>query len=135
MPATLEAPPRAKRVLLIDDSATSHLWVKMILNKVNHAMLSAYDGEAGVTLALAERPDVILMDVMMPRMDGFEACRVLRARPETRHTPIIMLTTRGEKGNVEAGFQSGCNDYLTKPIDSVELMAKLHTFIGPRVPA
>jgi DNA-binding response OmpR family regulator len=119
-----------KRILLVDDSATSHMWVKMILNRGDHEMLSAHDGEEGVARALSEHPDLILMDVVMPRMDGFEACRTLRARAETRTTPIIMLTTRGEGQNVQSGYESGCNDYVTKPIDSVELLAKLRSFLG-----
>lgn len=119
-----------KRILLVDDSATSHMWVKMILNKGDHEMISAHDGEEGVARALSENPDLILMDVVMPRMDGFEACRTLRARAETRATPIIMLTTRGEGQNVQSGYESGCNDYVTKPIDSVELLAKLRSFLG-----
>lgn len=121
---------RRKRILLIDDSATSHMWVRMILNKGDHEMLSAHDGEEGVERALAERPDLILMDVVMPHMDGFEACRALRQRPEMRATPIIMLTTRGEGRNVQAGYESGCNDYITKPIDSVELLAKLRSYLA-----
>jgi DNA-binding response OmpR family regulator len=127
-PASLPASGR-KRILLIDDSATSHMWVRMILNKGDHEMLSAHDGEEGIERALAERPDLILMDVVMPRMDGFEACRALRQRPEMRGTPIIMLTTRGEGRNVQAGYESGCNDYITKPIDSVELLAKLRSYL------
>ncbi|HEX8394413.1 MAG TPA: response regulator [Longimicrobium sp.] len=119
-----------KKILLIDDSATSHMWVKMILNKGDHEMLSAHDGEEGVARALSEKPDLILMDVVMPRMGGFEACRTLRARAETRATPIIMLTTRGEGQNVQSGYESGCNDYVTKPIDSVELLAKLRSYLG-----
>jgi DNA-binding response OmpR family regulator len=63
-------------------------------------------------------------------MDGFEACHTLRQRAETRGTPIIMLTTRGEGRNVQAGYESGCNDYITKPIDSVELLAKVRSFLA-----
>jgi DNA-binding response OmpR family regulator len=133
-PGRRAALPGRKRILLIDDSATSHMWVRMILNKGDHEMLSAHDGEEGVARALAEKPDLILMDVVMPRMDGFEACRALRTHAETRGTPIIMLTTRGEGRNVQTGYESGCNDYVTKPIDSVELLAKVRSFLGAEAP-
>jgi DNA-binding response OmpR family regulator len=131
-------PPRdapRRRILLVDDSATSHLWVRMILGKGGHEMLSAHDGEEGVARAVQEQPDLILMDVMMPRMDGFAACRALRARDDTRATPIIMVTTRGEGRNVQAGYESGCSDYLTKPIDAVELLAKIRTHLPTGVQA
>jgi DNA-binding response OmpR family regulator len=70
------------------------------------------------------------MDVVMPIMDGFEACRKIRLQAETNGIPIIMVTTRGEAINVESGYESGCNDYVTKPIDKVELLTKIESLIG-----
>jgi CheY-like chemotaxis protein len=128
-PPSQAAGPRRK-ILLVDDSATTHLWIRMILNKSDYDMVSARDGEEGVQRALAELPDLILMDVVMPRMDGFEACRRLRAHPATRPTPIVMVTTRAEAKNVEFGFNSGCSDYITKPIDGLELLSKVRSFLG-----
>jgi DNA-binding response OmpR family regulator len=72
-----------------------------------------------------ERPDLVLMDVVMPRMNGFEAVKELRAQASTRDTPVIMVTTRGEGPNVETGFEAGCNDYVTKPVDALELLTKV----------
>jgi DNA-binding response OmpR family regulator len=69
------------------------------------------------------------MDVVMPKMNGFDACRRIRSEVSIKDTPIIMVTTRGEVQNVENGFQSGCNDYVTKPINGAELMAKLKTYL------
>jgi DNA-binding response OmpR family regulator len=129
----LAADPSAaarKKILLVDDSATTHLWIRMILNKTEYDMVSARDGEEGVRAALAENPDLILMDVVMPRLDGFGATQRLRQSPATRQTPIIMVTTRGEARNVETGFESGCSDYITKPIDGLELLAKVRSFLG-----
>lgn len=122
--------PRRRKILLVDDSATTHMWIRMILSKTDYELISARDGEEGVRTALAERPDLILMDVVMPRMDGFEATRALRTRPATLHTPIIMVTTRAESRNVENGFESGCSDYVTKPIDGLELLSKLRSLLG-----
>ena len=128
--APADAPAHPRKILLVDDSATTHMWIKMILNKTDYLMLSARDGEEGVRAALAERPDLILMDVVMPKMDGFEATRALREQPATRDIPILMVTTRGEARNVEAGFQNGCSDYITKPIDGLELLSKVKSFLG-----
>jgi DNA-binding response OmpR family regulator len=119
-----------KTVLLVDDSNTILMMEKMVLKKTPYRVITAGDGEQGVARAIAERPDVILMDVVMPRMTGFEAVRRLREEEATRHIPVIMVTTRGEAANVEAGFEAGCNDYVTKPIDSVELLAKLRNQLG-----
>ncbi len=75
-------------------------------------------------------PDLILMDVVMPRMTGIEACRQIRLQDATRHIPIILVTTRGEPENVEQGYASGCNDYVTKPINGAELISKIEDLIG-----
>jgi PleD family two-component response regulator len=128
-PPAPDATPRRK-ILLVDDSATTHMWIRMILNKSEYDMVSARDGQEGVDVALAELPDLILMDVVMPRMDGFEACRVLRGHQATRGIPIVMVTTRSEARSVESGFMSGCSDYVTKPIDGLELLSKVRSFLG-----
>jgi CheY-like chemotaxis protein len=70
------------------------------------------------------------MDVVMPNMNGFEACKMMRQQASTREIPIVLVTTRGEESYMEAGFQSGCNDYITKPIDSAELVALLQSYLG-----
>ena len=119
-----------KKVLLVDDSPTSVFMERMILRKGAFDVVVAADGQEGVDKAVAERPDLILMDMVMPRMSGLEAVRELRARVETRDIPIIMVTTRGEGDNVEKGFASGVNDYVTKPIDGVLLLAKIRDCLG-----
>ena len=119
-----------KKVLLVDDSRTSIFMEEMILKKGSYDIVVAADGQEGVEKALAERPDLILMDMVMPRMNGLEAVRELRARAETKDIPIIMVTTRGEGDNVEKGYECGVNDYVTKPIDGVLLLAKVRDYIG-----
>jgi len=125
-----EAHQRRKKILLVDDSRTSLFMESMILRKGPYDLVTAMDGQEAVSKALDERPDLILMDVVMPRMTGFEACRALREREETQGIPVILVTTRGEQENVEIGFASGCSDYVTKPIDGVELLAKVRNFVG-----
>jgi len=127
-PRSAAAVPR--KILLVDDSSTTHMWIAMILKKTGYVLLSARDGEEGVRVAKAEKPDLILMDVVMPRMDGFEATRAIRAGATTRNIPVIMVTTRGEARNVEHGFESGCSDYITKPIDGLELLTKVRSFLA-----
>ncbi len=119
-----------KKILVVDDSATTLMMEKMILRKGPYDLVTASDGVEAVERAVAERPHLILMDVVMPRMTGFDACRALRSRDDMAGIPIILVTTRGEGENVEAGFASGCSDYVTKPIDAVELMAKIKNQLG-----
>jgi DNA-binding response OmpR family regulator len=119
-----------KKILLVDDSTTILMMERMILTKFPYELVTAADGEEAVVKALAERPDLILMDVVMPKMNGFEACRKLREDESMRSTPIIMVTTRGEMQNVENGFESGCTDYVTKPINTIELLTKVRNYLN-----
>jgi DNA-binding response OmpR family regulator len=120
----------SKKILLVDDSSTILMMEKLILKKGPYELTMAGDGAEAVAAARAERPDLILMDVVMPKVDGFEACRRLRADPATRGIPVIMVTTRGEAENMELGFGAGANDYLTKPINGLELLAKVKGLLG-----
>ncbi len=111
-----------KKILVVDDSKTSIFLERTILKKGPYDVVTASDGQEGVDAALAERPDLILMDDVMPRMDGFQAVAKLREQAETRDIPVIMVTTRGEGPNVETGFEHGCNAYVTKPVNTRELL-------------
>jgi len=119
-----------KKILVVDDSKTALFMESMILRKGHYDLVTADDGVEAVQKAVVELPDLILMDVVMPRMTGFEALRELRSREATKAIPIIMVTTRGEASNVETGFESGCTDYVTKPIDGLELLSKVRDYIG-----
>jgi CheY-like chemotaxis protein len=121
----------SKKILLVDDSPTSRLKSRMILGeRSNYELISASDGKEGLAMALAEKPDLILMDVVMPRMSGLEACRALKEERTTKQIPVILLTTRNEQAMVEDAYQSGCSDFLTKPVDEQKLMAVLKTYLG-----
>ncbi len=120
-----------KKILLVDDSSTTLLMEQMILkNYTDYEFVTAMDGLQAIQTATSEKPDLVLMDVVMPRMNGFEACKRMRLEKGLQETPVILVTTRGEEQYVEAGFQSGCNDYITKPINSRELVALLHSYLG-----
>ena len=121
----------AKKVLLVDDSTTTLLMEEMILKqRTSYQTITAKDGLDAIAVATDQAPDLVLMDVVMPRMNGFEACKRMRLQDSLRDTPIILVTTRGEEEYVEAGFQSGCNDYLTKPVNSRELVTLLQSYLG-----
>ena len=121
----------SKKVLLVDDSMTMLMMEEMVLKEsTDYECVMAKDGLDAISRAVAETPDLVLMDVVMPRMNGFEACKRMRLQDSLRETPIILVTTRGEEECVEAGFQSGCNDYLTKPIKSSELVTLLKSYLG-----
>jgi CheY-like chemotaxis protein len=119
-----------KKILVVDDSNTALLVERMILSKGAYDLVTAQDGAEALATAIAERPDLILMDIVMPKMNGFEACQALRAHPGTSETPIILVTTRGEAENIEKGFTNGCNDYVTKPINGLELLSKIKDYLG-----
>ena len=119
-----------KKILLVDDSSTVILMEKMILSKGPYEIVTARDGVEGVAKAKSEQPDVILLDVMMPNLDGLSACSVIRNDEATAHIPIIMVTTRGEEHNMETAFRNGCTDYVTKPINGLELLTKLSNILG-----
>jgi CheY-like chemotaxis protein len=119
-----------KKILLVDDAATILLVERMILRKLPYDLLTACNGLEALAVAEGSRPDLILMDVKMPKMDGFEALRKLRQSKGTREVPVIMVTTRSEMENVQAAYESGCTDYITKPISEVELLEKVRNYLG-----
>jgi two-component system alkaline phosphatase synthesis response regulator PhoP len=118
-----------KKILLVDDSATTLMMEQMVLRGQAYQIVTAKNGREAVVLAASEQPDLILLDVVMPEMNGFEACRRIRQQETTRTVPIIMVTTKGEEQNVEAGFESGCSDYITKPINGAELLTKVRSYL------
>ena len=119
------------KVLLVDDSSTALLMGETVFKEhTAYEVVTARDGEEAVLKAKVEKPDLILMDVVMPKMDGFEACREIRKIDGLANVPIVMVTSRGEPLNVHTGYKSGCNAYLTKPINASELLEMAHMFLG-----
>ena len=97
----------------------------------DYEVVTAADGAAGIEAATRERPDAILMDLSLPEVDGWEATRRLKARPETEAIPVMALTAHAMQGDEERARACGCDDYLTKPIDEDQLFAKLARLLGP----
>ena len=126
-----ELAAKTKKILLVDDSSTSRMTARMLLaERGSYVLTSACDGVEGVEKAIAERPDLILMDIEMPRMNGLEACKLLKQSEVTRGIPVILLTMRGEESFVRRGFAVGCSDFLTKPMKEHELIAAIKTYLG-----
>ena len=119
-----------KKILIADDSGTARMMSEMILKSQPFKILTANDGLEAVEKAVSAHPDLILMDVCMPNMNGLEAVAEIRSREETSTIPIIMVTTKGEAKSVELGYETGCNDYVTKPVNNLELISKINNLIG-----
>ena len=117
-----------KKILIIDDETDFIEMIQMRLEANNYAVISANDGLAGIEKAESENPDLILLDVMMPRLDGFETLRRLRRVAATRQTPVVMLTARGESSAIFKAQSRGVTDYLIKPCDTQELLATVSKY-------
>ena len=112
-----------KRILIVEDEKNIVDILSFNLAREGYQVLEAYDGKAGLQLALEQNPDLILLDLMLPEMNGFDVCRALRT--ENRSTPVIMLTAREEEADKVLGLELGADDYITKPFSMRELMARV----------
>ena len=119
-----------KTILCADDSLTALTMHQMILKSHGYRVVTAQDGLEAVNKAGTEHPDLILMDVVMPRMTGFEAVKAIRTDDATKGIPVIMVTTRAEPKVIETCFQAGCNDYVNKPVDGAVLLSKVRALVG-----
>jgi two-component system, cell cycle response regulator DivK len=125
------------KLLLVEDNEENRDGLSRHLRRKGFEVAVAVDGQQGVEAALSEAPDLILMDMSLPILDGWEATRRLKAAPETRHIPVIALTAHAMAGDRERALQAGCDEYDTKPIDFVRLLAKIQSLLGgsPAAPA
>jgi CheY-like chemotaxis protein len=115
------------KILYVEDNEDNIYVLENRLRRQGHAVLIARDGASGVQIALSERPDVILMDLSLPILDGWEATRRLKAAPQTRDIPVIALTANAMAGDREKALAAGCDDFDTKPVAMSRLLAKIET--------
>lgn len=120
----------SKRILIVEDNPDNRTLIMDILDSLNYQVIEAIDGEQGVSKAQLERPDLILMDLSLPQMDGWSATRAIKADPDLQNIPVIALTAHAMVGDREKALDAGCDDYITKPIDLRELQAKLTKYLG-----
>jgi len=116
-----------KRILVVDDQPNNVFILRDRLKHENFEVLTAYNGPEAIDLAEKESPDLILLDVMMPEMDGFEVCSILTRQDLTKNIPIILLTALTSPQDIENGLQSGAYDYIKKPFNKVELIARINS--------
>jgi CheY-like chemotaxis protein len=113
------------KILYVEDNEDNIFMLKNRLTRAGHTVVVANDGAQGVAMALSERPDMILMDLSLPVVDGWEATRQIKAAPDIKHIPVIALTANAMAGDREKALAAGCDDYDTKPIDLPRLLAKI----------
>ena len=114
------------KILIAEDEPTLVLTLKHNLEREGYAVLSATDGEAAIAAARKTRPDLIVLDVMMPGLNGLEVCRILR---KEMHIPILILSARGDETDKTAGLAAGADDYVTKPFSMAELIARIRLLL------
>ena len=123
------------RILVVEDNEMNRDMLSRRLQRKEYEVLLALDGRQGIAMAQSESPDLILLDLSLPEIDGWEATRRLKADPATRHIPVIALTAHAMAWDREKAFQAGCDDYDTKPVDFQRLLGKIETLLSEVAPA
>ena len=121
----------SKRVLYIEDNFQNKRLVRKILISKGYEVLEADNGLKGVEMVAQERPDLVLMDINIPGIDGMEATARLKRTPDLRHIPIVALTANAMRGDRERIMEAGCDEYMQKPVNSARLVETIQRFIGP----
>jgi adenylate cyclase len=122
----MHKPPR---ILIVDDNEKNRDILRTRLGRQGYELIEAADGEEAVAAARQHHPDLILLDVMMPKVDGIEACRQLKADADLPFTPIILVTAKADSKDVVAGLEAGADEYLTKPVDQAALAARVKSML------
>jgi DNA-binding response OmpR family regulator len=123
---------RRPRILIADDKPQGVELLEAYLGDADYELRAAADGEATLRAVREWQPDVILLDVMMPKLSGFEVCKRLRADPATRRTAVVMVTALDQPSDVERAVEVGTNDFLTKPINKTELLLRIRALLATR---
>jgi DNA-binding response OmpR family regulator len=119
-----------KRILIVDDESDLIELVKLRLEANGYEVMVAGDGQSGLDKARAEKPDLIVLDVMLPKIDGYKVCRMLKFDEKYRHIPIIMFTARAQESDRKTGEQVGADAYITKPFDPAALLLKMNDLLN-----
>ena len=119
------------RILIVDDSPSQLLGMKRIVEKLGHETVTAEDGAAGVAAAKASLPDLILMDVVMPNLNGFQATRAISKEPSTAQIPVVLVTTKDQETDKVWGMRQGAKAYITKPFTENQLVEIINSLLVP----
>jgi DNA-binding response OmpR family regulator len=122
----------AKKILIVEDDPAVLRAISYMLEKEGYNVLTAADGLSGLTKAKGENPDLLVLDVMLPGIDGFEICHRLRAEPQTAQLPILMLSAKGQAADKAMGLQVGANEYLTKPVERLVLLGRVEALLSEK---
>ena len=117
------------KILYVEDNEDNIYMLKSRLSRAGYTVIIATDGEQGVAMAASERPDLVLMDLSLPVLDGWEAARRIKAAPETSRIPIIALTAHAMPGDQEKALAAGCDDFDTKPVEMPRLLGKIRALV------
>jgi two-component system cell cycle response regulator DivK len=126
--------PEVAKILYVEDNEDNIYVLKSRLTRAGFTVVVAMDGEQGVAIAAKEQPDLILMDLSLPVLDGWQATQRLKAMPETRSIPVLALSAHAMSGDREKALASGCDDFDTKPVEMPRLLQKLKTLLGDKAP-
>ena len=118
-----------RKILVVDDERYILHILDFSLGSEGYEVITAGDGEQAVERTKSEKPDLIVMDIMMPKMDGFEACKLIKSDPDTREIPVIMLTAKGREIDKNRGMEAGADEYLTKPFSPAKLIERVHSVL------
>ena len=118
------------RILCVEDNDDNIFTLHRRLTRWGHTVLIARDGREGIAMARTERPDLIVMDLNLPKLDGWEATRTLKSSDETKHIPILALTAHAMVGDRKKALDAGCDDFATKPVSFEEVRAKIEALVG-----
>ncbi len=119
-----------KRILVVDDEVDLVETIRFSLELEGFEILVAYNGEEALNQARKEKPDLILLDLMLPKLDGYKVCRLLKFDERYKHIPILMLTAKSQDKDKTIGLETGANEYITKPFDMDDLMKKVKHYLG-----
>lgn len=119
----------SKLILVVEDQEDNRRIMRDLLTSVGYEVIEAVTGEEGVATAESRRPDLILMDIQLPGLDGYEATRQIKANPDLEHIPIIVVTSYALSGDDVKAFEAGCNAYVSKPFSPRELLAKIREYL------
>jgi two-component system cell cycle response regulator DivK len=119
----------SKLILVVEDQEDNRRIMRDLLTSVGYEVMEAVTGEEGVAAAETHRPDLILMDIQLPGLDGYEATRQIKANPDLEHIPIIVVTSYALSGDDVKAFEAGCNAYVSKPFSPRELLAKIREYL------
>lgn len=119
-----------KKILVVEDTEDHLQIIKLILEQHNYTILTESNGKKGLLSAQNQLPDLMLLDVMLPELNGYEVCKILKSEEKTKNIPILMLSVRSSQEDIDAGLNAGANEYMTKPFNLDELLSKVKKYLG-----